>query len=308
MTTKHMLLMATAVSAIMVSSARVQTAGPPLVVTNVSGAVRIQQGLPCGDTLDVTTPIDQGRVDMSWSRNPDSPRTEVPFDLAALNVFVRPFHADATCAGVHGSVDFREIGIQLAGAVSFTGEQTGGVESMLYRFRIPKQQFLIHMSVLDSVPVPQPETSYQRPSEDVTGLIDLRRQTVQIHVVLTTQLHFRAGCVGDRCAVDETQTGTTTSDVLGGNFSGTPPTVTCTPADRLGNGFTVSASSDAVIQLGTFTLTNNQVIQLLKANKPGVVLLPSDRSDGILKFKAGPGDGFLLATNASGLTAIAYCK
>lgn len=307
MTTKHILLMATAVSAIMVSTARVQTAGP-LFVTNVSGAVRIQQGLPCGNTLDVTTPIDRGRIDMSSSGNADSSRSEVLFDLAALNLLVRPFHADSICAGVSGSVDFSEIGIQLAGAVSFTGEQTGGVESTLYRFRIPKEQFLIHESVLDSVPVPQPETSYQRPSEDVTGLIDVRRRTVQIHVVLTTQLHFRAGCVGDRCAVDETDTGTTTSDVLGGNFFGTPPTVTCSPVDRLGNGFTVTASSGAVIQLGTFTLTNNQVIQLLPTNQPGVVLLSSDRSGGILQFLAGQGDAFVLATNASGLTAIAYCR
>jgi hypothetical protein len=49
-------------------------------------------------------------------------------------------------------------------------------------------------------------------------VLDPRRQTVEVHVVLTNELHFRAGCDGDRCAIDEIRTGTITSDIRGGNF------------------------------------------------------------------------------------------
>ena len=100
---------------------------------------------------------------------------------------------------------------------------------LLY-FTIPKEQFLIYESVLNNAPVRQPDTSYQRPSEDVTGVIDLRRQTVQLHVVMTSELRFRAGCQGDRCAIDETHTGTTTTDIRGVSSSATPPPVKRTTA------------------------------------------------------------------------------
>ena len=138
------------------------------------------------------------------------------------------------------------------------------------------------------------------------GLIDLRRQTVQLNVVLTNQLHFRAGCEGERCVVDERLTGRTASAVLGGSFTGNLPAVQCTAEGR-GNRFTVSASGGATIKLDTFTLANNEVIQLLPSDEPGVRQLPSNRGD-IRQFQAGPGDAVIIATSAENLSAIAYCR
>jgi hypothetical protein len=235
-------------------------------------------------------------------------RGEVLIDLTRLTMFLSPFHVEANCNDVRGFVEFREIGVQLASAVRFKAQPVSGRDPAVVRFSIPKEQFLIYESVVDNAPVRQPESAYRKPSEDVTGLIDLRRQTVQLHVVLTPELRFRAGCVDNRCTIDETHRGTITTDVRGGNFAGAPPTVTCRPGGRLGNSFEVSTIGDAVITLGTFTLANNEVIQLLPTGEPGVRLLPSNRGDGIRQFQAGPGDAFIVATNAANFSAIAYCR
>ena len=70
---------------------------------------------------------------------------------------------------------------------------------------------------LEALKVRQVQHLAQRPSEDVTGVIDLRRQTVQLHVVVTSEMRFRVGCEGDRCLIDETRTGTATTDIRGGS-------------------------------------------------------------------------------------------
>lgn len=214
MNTQQTLLMAGAwaFSAIMLSATAAIAADPrPLIITDVSGAARIQQTLPCGNAVDVTSPVLRGYMQMTWR---PAARGEVLVDLTRLTMLLTPFQVEATCNGVGGFADFREIGAQLASTVRFTAQQTS--ESGVFMFTIPKEQFLIYESVIDNAPVPQPEAKYRRPSEDVTGVIDVRRQTVQLHVVLTHQLRFRAGCTRDRCAIDETLTGTATTDLRGG--------------------------------------------------------------------------------------------
>jgi hypothetical protein len=299
------LLAAVAVCAIMLPATRINAATPrPMNITNVSGAARIQQGLPCGNNLDVTTPIVRGYMGISWTQKT---RGEVLVDLGRLSMFLSPFHADASCNGVGGAVDFREIGVELASAIRFQAQPIGGRDSMVMRFSIPKEKFLIYESVIDGAAARQTQSRYRRPSADVTGLIDLRRQTVQLHVVLTPELRFRAGCVDERCAIDETHIGTVTTDVRGGDFSGTPPpAVTCRPA-RQANSFEVSASDNASIALGTFALANNEVILLLPSNEPGVRLIPST-GGGIRQFQAGPGEAFIIARSAANVAAMAYCR
>jgi hypothetical protein len=214
------LLAAVAVCAIMLPATRINAATPrPMNITNVSGAARIQQGLPCGNNLDVTTPIVRGYMGISWTQKT---RGEVLVDLGRLSMFLSPFHADASCNGVGGAVDFREIGVELASAIRFPAQPIDR-DSMVMRFSIPKEKFLIYESVVDGAAAQQTQSRYRRPSADVTGLIDLRRGTVQLQVVLTPELHFRAGCVDGRCAIDEKHTGIVTADIRGGDFSSTPP-------------------------------------------------------------------------------------
>jgi hypothetical protein len=228
MKTQQMLLMAGAwaFSALLLSATTANAADARrLEITNVSGGARIQQSLPCGNTVDLTSPIARGYMQMTWL--PPTRGGDVLVDLTKLTMFLSPFHVEANCNGVGGSVDFREIGASLASTVRFRATPTS--EPGVYHIRIPKEQFLIYETVINNLPIPQPEAIYKRPSEDVTGLIDVRRQTVQLQIVLESKLHFRAGCDRDRCAIDEIHTGTIVTEVRGGRSAGAPPAVKCRP-------------------------------------------------------------------------------
>lgn len=209
MKTKRTLLLTGIASAMTLSATLATAAGETLNLTDLSGAVRIHQGLPCGQTLDMTATIQQGLMQIT----PLTGRAGVLFDLTRLDMFLTPFSVRGDCRGIRATADFREIGLSLVSAVRFPGEETGLLGSRLYRFTIPKERFQIFESTLDSAQVPQPERGYRRPSEDVTGLFDLNLQTVQLHVVLTSEAHFRAGCVKKRCKIDETHPGTQTADI-----------------------------------------------------------------------------------------------
>jgi hypothetical protein len=226
MNIKHTLLVTGALSAIALSAPLAHAAGfPPLIVTHPSGSIRIQQTLPCGDPLDTTARIAGGRIEVTAANLSE----RAQFAFSRLDLFLTPFSVRRACSGVDATVDFSEIGVRLAGTVPFAAELVGSLDQGQYRFTIPKEQFLLFESVLDNVSKKQPEIAYQQPSEDVTGLIDLRNRTVQIHVVLATTLHFRAGCIGDKCVIDSIQEGTQTADITGRI---TPPT-----QDRDGDGF-----------------------------------------------------------------------
>ena len=156
---------------------------PKLIITNSEHAAR-QPGVPCGDVVDMTTSIADGRMEITATplRADVLGPLPVTFDLTRLELFFTPFKVHHECLGISATVAFREIGVRLARAVRFTGE---GVDGQ-YRFSIPKEQFLIFETVLDNLPFRQPETRYQRPSEDVTGVIDPRLGTAQLHVVLAS--------------------------------------------------------------------------------------------------------------------------
>jgi hypothetical protein len=212
MKTKRTLLVACAVSAIVLSALSANAVVlQPLIVTDPTGTVRAQQALPCGDDLDITRPIAGGRIEVT----PVSVREQILFDLTRLDLFLAPFSVHRACRGIEATANFSEIGVRLAGAVTFPAEAVGSLDSGQFRFTIPKDKFLIYESVLDNASVRQPETAYQKPSEDVTGLIDLRNRTVEIHVSLASQLRFRAGCVGDTCVIDAVKDGTQAADIVG---------------------------------------------------------------------------------------------
>jgi len=217
MNTKRTRLIAAVVTAMVLSAPVAMAIGSKVVFTRLRGDLHVVQGVPCGGAIDVRTTVADGQMEVtpSAASRTDGAARPVRFDLTRLDLFFTPFAAHHDCLGVSALVDFREIGVRLANAVTFTGEPVGELEDRLYRFSIPKSQVLIFESVLDNMPVPQPETAYQRPSEDVTGEIDLRRGTAQLHIALATQLRFRVGCVGQHCLIDELRNGTQTADVAG---------------------------------------------------------------------------------------------
>jgi len=322
MKTTRTLLVTGALSAI-VLWASAANAESPLTITDLSGPVQIQQAVPCGNPVTRTLQIEQGLMEIS---SPVSTPDGIFFNLFRLDMFLTPFSVERNCFGVPVVANFSEIGVSLAGAVRFRAEPTGGLDARLYRFVIPKEQFLVYESILDNNPVPQPEKTYQRPSEDVTGLISLQprprivgiddapsRGFVQLHLVFAQQMRFRGGCALGHCLINETDGGTTTSDLLATNDGATPPTVACTPVRTPGGGFQVSASDESLtpptIKLGSFTLGNNEVIQLQQTGQPGVRLVETTRSPGIRHFQVGPGENFIVAIGAdTHLAAVAYCQ
>jgi hypothetical protein len=310
MNTKLTLLVAGTLSTIVVSGSvtKAAIAHTPLVITDIAGAVRILQDMPCGDPLDLTVRSRRG----GWISRPKSScanarsgradvRSDAPGYVPRALLSAPQLHA-----GIRGIAEFSEIGLRLAGAVRFPGEEIGGVGSLMFRFMIPKEDFLILESVLDNAPVPQPEKKYQRPSENVTGLIDLRHKTVQLRVVLTTELRFRAACASGRCLIDQIDEGTQTADILGS----VPPSITCTAVRPPGNSFRVFTDEDPtpILRLGSYPLTNGEVFQLQQTGQPGVRLLGTNRFGDIPHFQVGMGENFITATDLAGNVSIAFCR
>ena len=328
MKTQLTLLVAGLLSAIALMGSQAGAAGQqPLVITDLRGAVRTQLKLPCGDPIDEATPIESGRMDIRPEiLTREGAILSVTFDLTRLDLFLTPFAVQRACGGIDATAAFREIGVRLAGAVRFPGEAVGAPGSGQYRFVIPREQFLIYESIVDNAPVPQPETRYERPSQDVFGVIDLARKIVQLHVVLNTQVRFRAGCVrGGRCLIDQREAVTQTADVVGVGGScrtapsvattslsdTTPPTVSCTATNSLGSRFLVLASDDdcvpPTITLGPYPLTNGAVIQLQVTDQPGVQVRNTSRN-GIEHFQVGRGDAVVKATDLAGNASTARCR
>jgi hypothetical protein len=177
-------------------------------VTNLTGTLHIQQDIPCG-SVNKTTAVTGGQIQLSPPEGTDVPGGKV-FALSRANVTFASFSASGSCVGISRTRTYDAIGVQLAKAVSFTAVAVGG---NVYAVTIPKSDFLLYeTAIVDG----DPELGYKQPSEDVTATIDLATRIVTMHVVLTTSIHFRAGCVPVfGCAIDETDSGTLTADISG---------------------------------------------------------------------------------------------
>ena len=212
MNTNRMRLIAGVLGAIVLSAPVVPARESNLVLANFGGTLRISQAVPCKGVVNLSTPVERGLMDITPVRT----REGVRFHLTRLEMMYTPFGVRHKCRGITAGVEFREIGVRLASAVTFTGEPIGRPEEQLYRFSIPNEQFMIFQSIVDNQPVPQPQTSYKKASEDVTGLIDLRQGRVQLNVTMPSKLHFQAGCTKKgRCAIDEALDGRLVTAVTG---------------------------------------------------------------------------------------------
>ena len=213
MNTKRLRSVAGILSAMVLSAPVALAYIPSLIFTNLGGSLQIVQDVPCGDVVNVSTPIAGGRMEVIPLVGMRTGGVDAGFHMTRMELSFAPFVVQHQCKGIRATAEFRAVGAQLAKAVSFTGEAVGAPEDQIYRFTIPKEEFLIFESVVDNAPVPQPQTAYKKPSEDVTGLIDLRQGTTQMQVGLNSELRFRAGCIGDRCRIDEVRRGTQTTNV-----------------------------------------------------------------------------------------------
>jgi hypothetical protein len=409
MNTNRTRLVAGVLCAVVLSVPLAAAIAPKILLNNLRGQLHIVQAVPCGAVLDFTTSVADGRMELTPVARSRSGQT---FDLTRLDMFFTPFSVEHECLGMTATVEFKEIGVRLAKPVTF--EALGDSHGGLFRFSIPKEQVLIFESVVDNLPVPQPETAYQTPSEDVTGEIDLRGGTAQLHIALSSMLRFKAGCVGKKCVIDQALEGSQRVDItamvvspttdtdrdgvpdvadscplvdtrhqarsivpvniaapanvtlsscqvpdfgtaqavdvcnarplavsndapasfaIGRNVvtwtasngidrpvttqqvvtitadDRTAPAVSCT-ADNAGM-FKVAAADDCggrtALKLGSFGLSNDEVIKIEETGKPGVRLVNTVGTGKIRHFQVGKGEALVVATDASGNSARVAC-
>jgi len=222
MKTKRNLLVAGGLSAMVLSAASATAVTfQPLVVTNLGGTLQLVQNVPCDNVVRVATDVNGGQIEMTPARGIDIERSaDKIFNLTRLTLVFQRFSVRGDCQGFRDTHQVSEIGIQLASAVSFRAVAAGRNK---YRVTIPRDQFLLTESFVDNG---VPKTFYQKPSEDVTGFIDLGRGTMRLHIASVVQLRFRAGCTSlPRCVIDVLKGGTQTADIAGTIvFPGTPTT------------------------------------------------------------------------------------
>ncbi|HZT75518.1 MAG TPA: thrombospondin type 3 repeat-containing protein [Vicinamibacterales bacterium] len=184
-------------------------AAQPMTVKNLTGTLRVQQAIPCGNHLDRSTPVNGGRLVLTPSDGVDVTGGKL-FTLAAGSVTFAPFSMSGSCDDVSRTTNFQEVAVQLSRAVTFTASALGGG---VFSFDIPKDDLVIFQaSTIDG----SLDSGYKVPIADVTGTIDLTNAIVTMHVVLGTSVHFEGGCVPILgCIVDETDSGTVTADLSG---------------------------------------------------------------------------------------------
>ena len=208
MTTKRTLLLIGGLTGIVLAGAPARGGDLlPMIVTNLSGNLHVSQGIPCG-TAQSDSAITGGRIELTPAGGVNVAGgkqfvlTRATLDFAAFNI-------SGSCSGFGGSRHYTSLHVQLAKATAFTATDAGGGA---FAVTIPKADFLIYeAAVVDS----KSETGYKQPSQDVTGTIDLTNGTVQMTVVLGTSVHFKEGCLGDHCVIDETDGGTLTTTLSG---------------------------------------------------------------------------------------------
>ena len=220
MKTNRTLLVAAGLSATVLSAALATAVDlQPLVVPNPVGTLHMQQSLPCDKLVAVDTDVTGGRIEMSPARGLDLEGGDKIFNLTRMTLLFKRFTVRGDCRGIRDTHKVSEIAVQLASAVSFRAPAAG---RDTYFVRIPRDQILLTETFTDNG---APKIVYLRPSNEVTGLINLTGGTVRLHIEVGALLQFRAGCTSLGCTIDEILPGTQTADIAGAIvFPATPVT------------------------------------------------------------------------------------
>ena len=162
----------------------------PAIVTTPAGTLHIQQHIPCGGLIDQTTPVTAGRLELSPAEGLDVSAGKL-FGLTRVTLSFAPFEARGSCGGFSQTRHYTQVGVELSQAVSLTAAPAGGGT---FSIRIPRADvWLAEASIVDG----ESEISYQQPTDDVTGTIDLTAGTIRLHVVVATSVEFHVGTINE---------------------------------------------------------------------------------------------------------------
>ena len=209
MTTKWVLALIGGVSGVVLAASLGQGADlQPLVVTNLGGTLRIEQGVPCADDVDMTTPVNGGRLELTPAEG-IAVGADRRFALTMASVSFAPFSIHRSCLGFDRTRNYSEVGVQLGRPVSFLATAAGGG---LFNINIPKASVLLFTATVVNGDI---ETGVKQPSEDVTGTINMTSGAFSLRVVIAQRVHFEAGCTPIGCVINETKNGTLTANLTG---------------------------------------------------------------------------------------------
>jgi len=157
----------------------------PMVVQNVTGNLHVRQSTPFSCSgVEGDVPVIGGRFDISPSEGRDVGGGNRLFVLTQGTVIINPFTMSVSCPGSTTTQDYSALSVQVAQTVSFVGTPYGGPDT--FAFSIPPEDVLLYEAGIANG---APENGDSHPSEPVTGTIDLAAGTVQMHVVVATNIH-----------------------------------------------------------------------------------------------------------------------
>jgi hypothetical protein len=182
----------------------------PVHVTNLTGGLRIEQGVPCADDIDLTTPVTGGRFELTPAEGVPTSGGGRYFVMTRANLTFAGFSVHRSCLGFDRTRTYSEIQVQIARAIPFTAAPTP--TPGVYAITIPRS--LVQVFYTTNVNG-ETESGTKIPRLDPTGLIDLNGATMSLTVVLATKVKFTAGCTPFGCVINETHEGTLTATVSG---------------------------------------------------------------------------------------------
>jgi hypothetical protein len=192
-------------AALVALSAAPALAAGNAVITNPVGGMRIRLEVRAADNVDQTAPITQGRIELAPAEGRPVAGGRF-FLLASARLRFADFSIDRWN---FPQQNFRQVAVHLAQAVPFTATPAApGV----FTFSIPRERFLLEGSAVVNG---EATSGTDRPSQAVTGTIDLNAGTFQATVVVPK----RHGCGTFGCAVRGTLT-VTMFGVLGPDTDG----------------------------------------------------------------------------------------
>src|SRR6266496_1644510 len=100
MTTTWMLALFGGISGVALAATLAGSADlQPMVITDLAGTLRIEQGMPCAPDVDQTTPVSRGRLEIGPVDGIDVLGGKL-FTLTRATVFFAPFSISGSCGPV----------------------------------------------------------------------------------------------------------------------------------------------------------------------------------------------------------------
>jgi hypothetical protein len=158
------------------------------LVIRPTGEMRMQLDVPTDRDVDQVTRVTSGLIEIA-------PLVTVPgllgqFSLNHMTLNFADFGIDRSPFGLH---EFRAVGVHLRGPVTFVAPE---YPARVYSFSIPADEVTVYGATMVEGLRGGRHDGEERPSQPVTGKIDLNTRTFKAQVVVLKQKSFLGVTVG----------------------------------------------------------------------------------------------------------------